>query len=443
MSFPPINLLSTPLVTALAVVILTSCAPVPLAFGPTREAASKSSSELLTGMSHRYTNVQRSPKYENAREKIGRSAMIPSQIFGDTSLWTMTASDGSRIFYAEGSFQNGNYLVTNLPTPTAAGNFNLTGPLASPGDARHFMRLKQTKREEFEWFTQVDFGVGSLTPSDGLSIINTWLRAAEGKSGTELQRQYRSDFPSTSEVMGILFMMDTIISVIDRSGANTVYIRSRITPNKVKATFPKLSDYLNEYIMRLNLRMRLTDAAGSQWFDLQLRNGVLAFKVRSKEGHFVPLEGPLKTMPEDLQLTLDLTARVKRMTVGFTKLTGKWKNIQTPSERGWSMQFTKEPSWQIPSVVKNIIRTPLRRPFMGEGVQFRITLKKNPDHNQTLLVRQGSLTVQESAILRFLGRLGGDAMGDFVAEVEKEENKFNAMVFRGLQKDFTSIFTNN
>jgi hypothetical protein len=49
--------------------------------------------------------------------------------------------------------------------------------------------------------------------------------------------------------------------------------------------------------------------------------------------------------------------------------------------------------------------------------------------------RRGITTVRESAILRFLGKLGGGAMGDFVAGAEQDENRFNVGVFAAMKAD--------
>jgi hypothetical protein len=47
--------------------------------------------------------------------------------------------------------------------------------------------------------------------------------------------------------------------------------------------------------------------------------------------------------------------------------------------------------------------------------------------------------VQESAILRFLNRLSGTAMGDFVGKAEVEENRFSAEVFNAMRLDARAL----
>jgi hypothetical protein len=102
------------------------------------------------------------------------------------------------------------------------------------------------------------------------------------------------------------------------------------------------------------------------------------------------------------------------------------------------MRFTKEPDWKLPPVVGTLIKTPLRRPIKNEGIILRLAILDAPG-KQSIIGRRTSATVQESAILRFLNRLSGTAMGDFVGKAEVEENRFSAEVFYALRADARSL----
>jgi hypothetical protein len=112
--------------------------------------------------------------------------------------------------------------------------------------------------------------------------------------------------------------------------------------------------------------------------------------------------------------------------------------INTPHERGWAMRFAKEPEWRLPPTVGYLLKSPLRRPFRDQGIPLRLSIRDNPG-SQTLLNRRGSLVVQESGILRFLNRLSGTAVGDFLGPSEREANRFNADAFRALRADVAAI----
>jgi hypothetical protein len=102
------------------------------------------------------------------------------------------------------------------------------------------------------------------------------------------------------------------------------------------------------------------------------------------------------------------------------------------------MRFQKEPDWSLPPAVGLLIRTPLRRPFIGQGSSFRIALLENPG-GQTIVTRRTFGVVEESAILRFLNRLSGTMMGDFVEKTEAEENRFAAEAFNALRYDLRAL----
>jgi hypothetical protein len=162
------------------------------------------------------------------------------------------------------------------------------------------------------------------------------------------------------------------------------------------------------------------------------------FKVRSKGGHFAPLEGPVRPMPEALTIHIDLAMKILVFTVGWTDMVGDFNVINTAHERGWAMRFAKEPEWRLPPTVGYLLKSPLRRPFQDPGIPVRISIRDNPG-SQTLLNRRGTLVVQESGILRFLNRLSGTAVGDFLGPSERQANRFNADAFRALRIDVAAI----
>jgi hypothetical protein len=76
----------------------------------------------------------------------------------------------------------------------------------------------------------------------------------------------------------------------------------------------------------------------------------------------------------------------------------------------------------------------LRRPFEGEGALFRIGVRDSAGA-QSILYRTLRLEVQESAILRFVARLGAIAISDYAGEVEREEMAWLRELFTALLAD--------
>jgi hypothetical protein len=74
-------------------------------------------------------------------------------------------------------------------------------------------------------------------------------------------------------------------------------------------------------------------------------------------------------------------------------------------------------------------------PFhQGEGAQFRIGVQDGVGA-QTLLYRTLRLEVQESAVLRFIARLGAIAMSDYSGDVEREEMAWLRELFTAMLAD--------
>jgi hypothetical protein len=133
-----------------------------------------------------------------------------------------------------------------------------------------------------------------------------------------------------------------------------------------------------------------------------------------------------------------MSMRILLFRVGWDNMIGEFNIIDTPDERGWGMRFAKEPEWRLPPSIGYLLKSPLRRPFQGNGIPIRISIKDNPG-SQTLLNRRLSLVVRESGILRFLNRLSGTAVGDFLGPSEREANRFNADLFRALRADVSAL----
>lgn len=421
------RLLRTSIVVALA--LQSACKAVPPAFGPTLPAARANADELLAGIAMRFTNVQRTPRFLEARDKLGKYALTPSAIFSDTAVWTSIASDNSRILAIEGSYLNNRYQFAPKPVVLAPDRV---------GESRHFIQLKKLSDDEFEWFTNVDIGAGKISAIDIANVLSRFMASGENSSTNALRFDYRTFFPRSTASLGRLFSLDTIRSVPDADGATTIILGIRLKPDSIKKTLPDFAAYLNKYVSPSRYHIQLSDSRGSKWFDMRGRDNLLQMRFRSKGGHFMPLEGGIRSIPDTLQIKVDFTTRILFFNVGVGRMEGEFLNIESDHERGWAMRFRKEPDWKLPPTVRFFIKSPLRRPFQGSGATFRISIRDYPGR-QTILTHRSEAVVQESAILRFLGKLGATAMGDFVGNSEDQENRFNAEVFTALRADVRAV----
>ena len=415
---------------AALVASLNACRDVAPAFGPTIPAARANADALFGGIATRFTNVQRDPKFIVARRKLGHSALTPSVIYDDTSVWTARGTDSTRTVTLDGEFSNNRYLFSARPWPST--------PADEPGDSRHYMRLRKITNDEYEWITNVDINSGPISPNDFANVISRLMRSAEGRSAQELRADYRSAYPRSTSSLGRVLSLDTLSAIRDVEGATTVRLGVRINPNGIRSTMPAFAEYIDKYVTPSKYRVVLTDKRGGRWIELSGDDNFMILRLRSLNGHFAPLNGPARPIPDELQLTSDFTTKILFFTVGFRAMIADLSVIHSQRERGWLLKFTREPDWRLPPTVGFMIRTPLKRPFMGSGSTFRLVLRENPGAS-TFLTRYTTTIVQESTILRFLGRLGATAMGDFVGKAETEENRFSADVFNSLRLDTRAL----
>ncbi len=410
-------------------VALPACREVAPAFGPNIPFARQNAEEFFYSVGSRFTNIQRPPRILRARAQFGHYALTPSGVYNDTSVWLAIGPDSARLFGDEGVFSVDRYIVTTKLS---------TDPPDALTESREIVRLRKLTDNEYEWFTNVEVALGRIGARNITDVLAAALAAGEGKSPAAIRADYTTSFPHTVAALGRLFSIDTLRATPDSAGATTYDIAIRLTPEILKATMPHYAAYVDKYFSKGKYRITLTDKTGARWFDAQAANYYMHFKVRSKGGHFAPLEGAVRPMPELLTIQVDMSMKIAVFTVGWTNMIGEFEVINTPHERGWSMHFAKEPEWHLPPTVGTLLKSSLRRPFQNPGIPVRVSIRDNPG-SQTILNRRGMLVVQESAVLRFLNRLSGTAVGDFLGPSEREANRFNADAFRALRIDVATL----
>jgi len=412
-----------------AIVALFACKAVAPAFGPNIPFARQNADEFLYSVGSRFTSIQRPPRIIHARTQFGHYALTPSGIYNDTTIWLAIGADSARLFGDEGHFSFDRYIVIARLSTT---------PPDALTESREIVRLRKLTDNEYEWFTNVDVALGRIQARAISDVLAAALAAGEGRSSAAIRADYTTNFPRTTAALGRLYTLDTLRTTPDSDGATTYDLAIRITPEILKATMPYYAAYIDKYFSKGKYRITLTDKTGARWFDAWAANYYMHFKVRSKDGHFAPLEGAVRPMPEALTIQVDMSMKILVFTVGWTQMMGDFEFINTAHERGWSMRFATEPKWTLPPTIGYLLKAPLRRPFQYPGIPVRFSIRDNPG-GQTLLNRQGTLVVQESGILRFLNRLSGTAVGDFLGPTEREANRFNADAFRALRQDVAAI----
>jgi hypothetical protein len=415
-----------------AALALIGCRGVPNTLGPDRRTARTNADALFDGLAVRFDNVQRSPKFYQARSKLGRYALSPSGVYRDTSVWTaVTLADSTRTLTLSGTHSAAGYLFAAEP--------GVSIPHVT-GNSRHVIRLKRRGDSEYDWETIVDHAIGPVRAREVATSLKAYFVAAERSTNATIRADNQALFPRASRALGELFQLDTIrlTSLPDRS--TSVMVRFHIEPDRIKTTRPNFAKYLDKYVSPARYRLRLLDARGPIWLDAVGQDNAFTMNYRVRDGALVALSGTPTPMPDSLKIALDFSAKFMIFRVGVTSLIGDFAFDANDRERAWSMRFRKEPDWHFPLAVNNLIRTSLRHPFERDGITLRIGIR-DETASQSLLARQARLSVQESAIVRWLGGLGNSAMNDFAGRAEAEENRYVFEVLSALRADFVAALS--
>ena len=406
----------------------SACQGVPNAFGPDPRASRDNADGLFAGLAARFDNVVRAPKFQQGRAKLGRHALSPSGVLGDTSVWTSWAPDSSRTLVLLGTHTPTGYFFTpraSVPLPSRV------------GDSRHVIRLRRRAESEYEWETFVDHAIGSIRAADVGTAVTTFLAAPEHRNGGFVRARHRTLFPQSTRVLGELFSLDTVRVTPMADGSSAVVVQFRMHPKRIEKTRPNFAKYLDKYVEPARYRVTIRDAQGATWFDAAGSENRFTITYRSHEGRLLALTGPPRPMPDTAQIAIDFSAKFMIFRVGVSRLVGDFIAVRDQHERGWVMRFRREPEWHFPLAVKHLIRTPLRHPFSRDGIGLRITVRDAPGA-QSILARQAHLSVQESAIVRWLGGLGSSAMSDFAGRAEAEENRYVYEVLSAIRADLVA-----
>ena len=394
-------------------------------------AAAERVETLFAALGARVKEPVRNAKYDSSRVRIANSAFLPGRIFKDTSIWTSAPTESRKQMLVRGWYEDGHYRL----------NAEGIVPLPSqPTQSRHVINLTRLSDDnEYAWDTEVPYAVGSITAAEVGRFFGAMLSAAEGRVEKEIRADISATLPRASAVLGQLFTIDSIrtVHLPDRSTLAAFHVRMH--PAGVEEKYPNFARYMRTYAMPTRMQFSLTDRDSLAYVTCDAKgDGKLALTLRTLNGSMIPLAGPAKRMPDTLTLNGELAMKVRGFTVGFHDYHAEMAIVRTEQERAWHFVSRLEPKWRLPLITERLIRTPLRRPFQGTGATFRIGFRDSTGA-QTILNRRLHLEVQESLILRFINRLAGATLSDWVGKSEREQMAWLDEVFSALLEDVRSL----
>ncbi|HET9424121.1 MAG TPA: hypothetical protein VFO55_02025 [Gemmatimonadaceae bacterium] len=397
-----------------------------VADGP-KERATKVE-EVSDAIAGRFTNPERSGRFESTRRKLVSGALHPSRVFSDTSLWSATANSSLRSLWALGSLTERGY------------RFDIAerGPLDQLADTRHVISLRRIGDGEYQWTTGVDFAIGSITARDAAAMFGQLLTAGHDRDASTVRLGARAAFPRSAAVMAKLFSIDSLSFRPGPPGTTTVNMVVGIHTERLARTAPHFAAYVAKYVENSRYRFLVTDKSGAAFFEAVGRDRKLTIRYRTRADGIVTYLGPPRALPDSLRLVSDLTMRVKMFDVGWRNLVTDFTISRGERSRSWLFVARTEPEWDLPLVTARLIRAPLRRPFQGAGSSFEVAVIDSAG-GQTVLARRARLEVKESAILRFLSSLVARVFDDLDASVEREEAEFVRELMGAFQQDARAI----
>jgi len=95
--------------------------------------------------------------------------------------------------------------------------------------------------------------------------------------------------------------------------------------------------------------------------------------------------------------------------------------IDDGREVGWLMRFGKTPTWDFPPGVVRMLGGSLEKPFQ-DGILLRMTIGK--DGPRTVATRRIHAVLEESVLMRWVGRLVSAISEDFVERTQADGYRF-------------------
>jgi hypothetical protein len=412
---------------ALLIAPWTACRPAAheLAGGP---EGAPGSVVLVQALADRFGPIDREPAFDALRPKMARAALVPSRAFDDGTAWT-TRGDGWRALELAGYGSGEGYRI---------GVRDEAPPAGVPGQYRGRLRLRRLDGGRFEWSVSEELAVGPARPSDLASALDALFRGAERSSEASARAAIAETLPRVSAKLGLLLRLETLALQPDAHGATAVHLAVRLTPAGIRGFAPRYSAYLEKYARPMRGSLVVADPEGTAWWTLEGADQLWTVRLRLRDGSLVPLEGPAdRRLPARLRATADYATRMGRFGVGARRIVADLAFTRTPLEKGLSARFLQEPDWRLPFLAETLLDDPLRYPFEEPGSEIEWAARETP--GGTLLAGLYRARVRETWILRWLGAMVGNAVGEFRGGAEREADQYHRECLLALRDDLAAL----
>lgn len=415
-------------VVAAGLASAVGCRDVALGLGETPERARRHTNELLTALARRFGPAEHDPALETLRPRLERAALVPSRVFDDPAVWPVR--DGSRRSVGfDGGSETGRYRLALRATPR---------DLERPGDYRGRLELEQLGRGEYVWRIREELAAGTFSSLDLARAATALLRSAQD-APPDARGLVRDSLPRSTTALGRLVSLDSLELAATETGARRVTLEASLHPEwAAHGRFSRYAAFLARHALPVVFSLAVEDEAGVRYWDFDFREGRLRLRLAVHDGRLVPLDGPLRRIPDSLRAHVELTTKTGLFRSGFRDLLAEVSLLRDGTSPGFVARFPHEPDWRLPFLVEPLLRGSLRRPFDGEGALLGYSLE-TAGGGTTRFERRYEVAVRESWILRWFGGVVGDAVSDFRRSAEAEADLFSWQALEALRQDLGAL----
>jgi hypothetical protein len=416
------------LLAAWRVIFVTSmtalaCTLDPAALGPRRADGGRKLDDLLASIQRTYTDVEFSPAVVATSEKLDRSTLVPSAAYTDSSMWTGNVTQVRR-FTVTGRFLGDHYVVipdTTLPVELGA--------------SRRDIRLERLTRRDFRWTTLIEQTLGSVATTDLDRVATAILAKAAVTPGRALRAATRTRYAHAGAMLGQLVSLDSVDTWQMQGLPTRIRLIIGVHVDRLAVAYPAYASALSQVVAPTHLHCVVTDAKNADWGRFDFDGARLSMDVAAtRDGHFAPLVGAARPMPDSLMLHVDVSTKVFMFSFGARDLSSQIDLLHAEHTRGWRFTFRQEPTWDFPLALDQLVKSSLARPFADSGARYEIVVRDTVGP-RTTLERRGVLIVEESPIVRSIAGLAGAVTASFSGRVLAEEDAFFASVLAAIRAD--------
>jgi len=382
---------------------------------------------LVEALADRFGPVDREPGFDALRPKLAGAALVPSRVFDDTAAWTT---------------RGGTWRAVELAGYAAGSAYRIgvrgeAPPPVAPGQYRSRVRLERVDGGRFEWTIEEELAAGPVRPSDLAAALDAAFRAAEASNETEARAALATVFPRARAKLGLLLHLEALDLRQDAHGATSVRLAVRLVPAGIRAFAPRYAAFLDKYATPIRTSAILSDPEGVPWWSLEASGNLWSIRLRVRDGSLVPLDGPAdRRLPARLRATGDYATRMGRWGVGAKRLSVELELTRREGEKALAARFREEPEWEMPFLVDLFLGGPLRYPFEERGSEVRWGAGESTDGG-TVLFGFYRARVRENWILRWLGGMTSQALGEFRRGAEQEADLYVRECLLALRDDLS------